>query len=157
MRLFHVSDSAHIKRFQPRERHPDPAVVWAIDEEHLANYLLPRDCPRVTFLPESGIRVIAVESGWLDRIRSATLWIYEVPVETFTLLDANAGYFVSRSEVMPLAHHPVADVLSELVRRQIELRIVPSLWPIHDFAVSSGLEFSCIRMRNAQPRIPEAP
>ena len=54
MRLFHVSERTGIARFEPR---PPPSldagvsddVVWAIEARLLANYLLPRDCPRVTF------------------------------------------------------------------------------------------------------------
>lgn len=54
--LYHISNIAGITCFDPR---PAPSscvdiaepVVWAIDEAHLHNYLLPRDCPRVTFYP----------------------------------------------------------------------------------------------------------
>jgi hypothetical protein len=34
----------------------------------------------------------------------------------------------------------------------IELRLVPSLWPLHDLAVSDRWDFSIVRMRNARPR-----
>jgi hypothetical protein len=47
--LFHVSEDAGIIRFEPRpSEYTDDPVVWAIDDERLRNYLLPRDCPRVT-------------------------------------------------------------------------------------------------------------
>ncbi len=48
--LFHVSEESGIKRFEPRalEGGGKP-VVWAIDDARLRNYLVPRDCPRVTF------------------------------------------------------------------------------------------------------------
>ena len=54
LRLFHVSEESRIKVFNPRPvPSPDAGVageaVWAVDEVHLPNYLLPRDCPRVTF------------------------------------------------------------------------------------------------------------
>lgn len=58
VQLFHVSDQPDIALFQPRPAPRAPgvedAVVWAVDEEHLPNYLLPRDCPRVTFCPVPG-------------------------------------------------------------------------------------------------------
>lgn len=44
-----------IARFEPRPVRPahplklDRPVVWAVEERLLHNYLLPRDCPRVTF------------------------------------------------------------------------------------------------------------
>jgi Family of unknown function (DUF6886) len=48
--LFHISEEAGISRFEPRpsEYTADP-VIWAVDDERLRNYLLPRDCPRVTY------------------------------------------------------------------------------------------------------------
>ena len=48
-RLFHVSDVSGIQVFEPRMSRTGEALVWAIEESKLANYLLPRDCPRVTF------------------------------------------------------------------------------------------------------------
>ena len=54
-RLYHVSDRPDIALLEPRAVRPHhplqdmPPVVWAIGERLLHNYLLPRDCPRVTF------------------------------------------------------------------------------------------------------------
>ena len=52
--LFHASSEPDINVFEPRncrnpltDKYENP--VWAIDEAHVQNYLLPRDCPRVTF------------------------------------------------------------------------------------------------------------
>ena len=55
MRLFHVSEQANIGEFVPRcpargDLDPAVALVWAIDEARLPNYLTPRDCPRVTYM-----------------------------------------------------------------------------------------------------------
>ena len=44
------------------------------------------------------------------------------------------------------------DPIGELLGREVELRFVPSLWPLRDAVVASSLEFSLIRMRNALPR-----
>ena len=54
-------------------------VVWAIDADRLRNYLVPRECPRVTYYAGrettaadverflgSSPAVVAVESGWLE-------------------------------------------------------------------------------------------
>jgi Family of unknown function (DUF6886) len=80
--LFHISEEAGISRFEPRpsEYTADP-VIWAVDDERLRNYLLPRDCPRVTYyagsqttaadrerLLGSASAVVAIEEGWLDRL-----------------------------------------------------------------------------------------
>ena len=43
MRLFHVSEEADIRRFEPRrptrvDLDPETGLVWAIDEKHLPNF-----------------------------------------------------------------------------------------------------------------------
>ena len=174
--LFHVSEDGAIARFEPRPLpkgavgvSPDERVVWAIDAEHLHNYLLPRDCPRVTFYARrdragavndepllagtTASRVIAVESAWLDRIRTTPLFCYELPADGFACIDGNAGYFVGHAPVTPLRVRRVDDALSELARHDVELRVSPSLWKLHDAVIASpNVSFSIIRMRNAQPR-----
>ena len=48
--LFHISEESDIARFEPRaSEYATGLVVWAIDETRLCNYLLPRECPRVTY------------------------------------------------------------------------------------------------------------
>ena len=165
--LFHVSEEAGIERFEPRSsEYARGAVVWAIDAERLRNYLVPRDCPRVTFYAGretargdverflgSSPAVIAVESGWLERLRTCQLYSYHLPTETFECLDECAGYFVSRVPVVPAAVEVFKDLIAELIKRGVELRFVPSLWWLHDAVAASSLQFSMIRMRNALPRV----
>jgi hypothetical protein len=172
-RLFHVSDRPEIVRFDPRPAPstnpaaPAGQIVWAIDEEHLPNYLLPRDCPRVTFhaLPTSdpadverllagtsAARVIAIESGWLERVRSGRLYLYELPPDSFALEDPGAGYYLSRAPVAPGRVTVLDDLLAELAGRDVELRVMPSLHRLRDAVVASTLQFSIIRWRNARPR-----
>lgn len=67
-----------------------------------------------------------------------------------------AGYWVAQCEVAPISVVPVGDLLARHVAAGIELRIVQNLWPLADAIVSSGLEFSIIRMVNAQPRLTPA-
>jgi len=164
--LFHVSQDAGIDRFVPRlvETFPEP-VVWAIDREHLRNYLLPRDCPRVTYyriatsteedvakyLGDSSA-VVAIESGWLPRIRRCTLYCYAMPPATFECIDEGAGYFVSRQPVMPDSVETIQDPTRAVVATGAALRTVDDLWPLHDAVAKSSLQFSMIRMRNAKPR-----
>ena len=173
--LFHVSDIPDIARFEPRPvapvsvtlLTPEGAVVWAVDEAHLQNYLLPRDCPRVTFyaLPDStpadierllgqttAKYVVAIESRWLKAVASQRLYQYELSGQTFTVIDAGAGYYVSREPVTPRTVRPIDDLLEELLTRDVELRVMPSLWRLRDAVVPSTLQFSIIRMRNALPR-----
>lgn len=167
--MFHVSEEAGIERFEPRpSEYTSQAVVWALDAEHLHNYLVPRDCPRVTFyagcqtaaadvekFPGSSPVVVAVESTWLERLRSCRLYCYHLPPETFECIDECAGYFVSKVSVVPVRVEIFADPMAELLRRGVELRFVPSLWPLRDRVVASSLQFSLLRMRNALPRQPD--
>jgi hypothetical protein len=168
--VFHVSEQANIREFVPRPSPRNDVLgewVWAIDAAHLHNYLLPRDCPRVTFyaLPSSdradiqrllGVSsakyVMAIEQAWFERVRRGRVYVYELPITQFSLQDSGAGYYVSRQSVVPSAMHQVNDILAALLSIDLELRIVPSLWPLHDAVAASSLQFSMIRMRNAQAR-----
>ncbi|HLG58181.1 MAG TPA: hypothetical protein VI485_22740 [Vicinamibacterales bacterium] len=164
--LFHVSEESGIELFEPRaSEYASGLVVWAIDGERLRNYLVPRDCPRVTYyagretlaadverhLGSSGA-VVALEEGWLERLRSCRLYCYHLPPETFECIDECAGYFVSRVPVVPARVQVFDDPTVELLKRGVELRFVPNLWPLRDAVVASTLQFSLIRMRNALPR-----
>jgi hypothetical protein len=167
--LYHFSDDPNITRFEPR---PPPStssrvaenVVWAIGRRLRHNYLLPRDCPRVTFYPKdtsapadvtrlmagtSAGHVVAIESRWLPQVRAGRLYQYALPPETFVPLDVGAGYYISREPVVPLSMVTIDDLLAELLTCDIELRVMPSLWKLRDAVMASSLQFSCIRMRNA--------
>ncbi len=161
--LFHVSEEPDIRIFEPR---PSSLIkglaVWAIDQEHIRNYLLPRDCPRVTFYavdsstPEDVERylgestaVVAIEGTWFERALQCPLHCYQLPAQTFRCIDPSAGYFISRESVTPDSCVVIPSPLRELVRLGVELRLVPNLWPLHDAVAASTLQFSMIRMRNA--------
>jgi Family of unknown function (DUF6886) len=169
--LYHISDAPGIARFDPRPAPPSSgqtgSMIWAIDRVHLHNYLLPRDCPRVTLyaLPESlpadverlmgcssAKYVVAIESGWLPRVLAERLYRYDLPGDSFVLLDASAGYYISREPVVPRAVAPIDDLLGALLAHNVELRVMPSLWKLSDAVAGSTLQFSIIRMRNARPR-----
>jgi hypothetical protein len=164
--LFHISEEANIQLFQPRpsEYTAEPAV-WALDALHLRNYLVPRDCPRVTYYAGaqttsadrtqflgSSSAVVAIEQDWVNRVRQCRLYCYTLASHTFECIDECAGYFISRVAVAPVAVELVEDVVFELQRRGVEIRILPNLWSLADAVVASSLSFSNIRMRNARPR-----
>jgi 8-oxo-dGTP pyrophosphatase MutT (NUDIX family) len=164
--LFHLSEEAGIERFEPRpSEYTEGPVVWAIEAKRLCNYLVPRDCPRVTYYAGpattvadmerflgSSPAVVAVESAWWDRLRACRLYCYHMPPDRFTCIDESAGYFVSRDPVIPAEVEVLDDLITELLRRDVELRFVPDLWTLRDAVVASTLEYSLIRMRNARPR-----
>jgi hypothetical protein len=164
--LFHVGDGLPLTVMRPR---PSPAgtphagrlLVWAIDEEHLVNYLLPRQCPRVTWatrgvtppvLHSPAPRVVAVEHDWAPLLGRAGLNVHRLDPAGFTVLDAGAGYWVSESDADVLDVQRVDDCPAAIADTGAELRLTPSLWPYVDAVVSGAKEFSAIRMRNAQPR-----
>jgi len=171
IKLYHISDKPGIKRFDPRPAlHPSAKqkglMVWAVDHDHLHNYLLPRDCPRVTFFATpssdpkdvdklmcgtSAKHVVAVEARWLTEIQKQCLYQYEFDSEAFTLVDEVAGYYVSRKPVIPIAETKIDDILAALTEHDVELRIMPSLWNLREVVINSTLGYSIIRMNKAQP------
>ena len=164
--LYHVSEEPDIQEFVPRRsEEAGDVVVWAIDEAHLRNYLVPRDCPRVTYATGprttaadserflgTNAAVLAIEEGWLERLRASRLYCYELPPHSFELFDKNAGYYVSREHVVPSRVSVVGDPIQQLASLRVDLRVLPTLWPLHDEVTASSMEFSIIRMRNARPR-----
>jgi hypothetical protein len=171
-RIFHVSETPSIPRFAPRVATDGVARVWAVNAARLHNYLLPRDCPRVTyfaapttteadrarfFSSDAAESVVAIERGWLARVRATRLYVYELPHAAFAPYDEIAGYFTSEETVLPIACTPIDDVLAELLTHPIELRVLASLWRLRDAVVASSLAFSIIRMRNATPRVDPEP
>jgi hypothetical protein len=165
--LWHASDDPDIEIFHPRRAPTAPVdddLVWAVDDLHVPAYWFPRDCPRATFWigPKTtsddaawlngATRVHAIEWAWWDRFRAARVYLYLMPAATFTVHNAEAGYYVSRESVAPLARIEIDDLVSEHQKAGIELRVMSDLWPLWDRVAASTLEFSGIRLRNARPR-----
>lgn len=166
-RLFHVSDEGPLTAMKPR---PSPAgapyegrqLVWAVDEERLPNYLLPRQCPRVCWatgrgqhedlLSSPAARVIAVEHGWVPHLLRASLNVHLLDPASFTLLDPTAGYWISEQTVRVENVRHVDDCFPALAEHGVEVRLTSSLWPYVDAVVAARAEFSVIRIRNARPR-----
>jgi hypothetical protein len=169
-KLFHISQQPSISIFTPR---PSPShfdnvtgdVVFAISEELLHNYLLPRDCPRVTFYAgpntsdndkqrfmgsSTASHIVIVENGWYECIKQTILYCYELAPDDFILIDECAGYYVSYKPAIPVAVTVINDIMAALLNRQIELQFTPSLVGIADAVKESSLQFSLIRMRNAK-------
>jgi hypothetical protein len=173
VRLFHFSDDPAIARFAPRPvTVPSPRppgrewlngpLVWAIDEERAAMYLFPRDCPRILLWPlphssaadierwwaGSRARMLAyVEEAWAERLGAATLHRYELPADGFQRLD-DAGMWVSRRPVRPLARVTLRDLPAQLAACDVELRVVESFTPLEGVWACS-LHASGLRLRNA--------
>jgi hypothetical protein len=163
--LFHVTDIGALVTMKPRPSPPGTDYegrqwVWAIDEAHLPNYLLPRECPRVCWravedhpiLGSPADRIIAIEHRWVNGLTDAGLSVHTLDPTSFTLLDRSAGYWVSDHEVSVVSVRLVDDCFAALALYDVELRIVRDLWPYVDAVVSGADEFSAIRMRSATAR-----
>ena len=170
MHLYHVSEEPDITVFHPRlpkRRDLDPTVglVWAIDEEHLPNFLTPRDCPRVTyhirpetteedrrrfFTSDKVMHAVIIEHGWFDRMRNTTLYLYEFDPSDFVLQDEIAGYYVAPTTQTPIARHIIDDLPGALIARGVELRVTDNLRRIAEEVKTSTLGWSLCRMANAK-------
>lgn len=169
-RLFHASEDPEIARFEPRPV-PSPGsgvtglAVWAIAESHLPNYLFPRDCPRICFrrgpattdadaeaFLGGAARVVAFEAAWFERVRTGRVTLYEMPASAFEEALPEAGYWISREAVTPVAARRVDDLLDALLAAGAEVRVLQDFWPLCDAVAGSSLEFSIIRKANARPR-----
>jgi hypothetical protein len=169
LKLYHISEEPDIEVFEPR---PSPQnsesikgnVVFAVNDIMLHNYLLPRDCPRVTYYAKADSLqndidkfignskknfIINIEESWLERVEQTKLYLYELPSESFELLDQNAGYYVSYEIVKPVKIMTIENLLAKIEKRNVELRIMPSLKQLANDVSESTLQFSIIRMRNA--------
>lgn len=170
MKLYHISEEPGIEIFEPRpssqvyDKITDNAV-FAVSDIMLHNYLLPRECPRVTYFAKAGSLqsdienfigcsknkyIINIEESWLEKVKHAVLYLYELPIESFTLLDKGAGYYVSYKAAKPRKILKVVDLLDELEKRDVELRVLSTIKELAIEVSKSTLHFSNIRMRNAQ-------
>ena len=170
MRVFHVSEEPNIEIFHPRPTSAftdlNKEVVFAVSETLLHNYLLPRDCPRVTycagqttteedkknFLSDNYKYIMVIEEKWLEKAKSTTLYLYEFDSSYFELLDEVAGYYISYESQTPISKtiidYPIKTITA---RGNVELKVLDNLQELAKNIADSSLNFSMIRMRNAQP------
>ena len=164
--LWHVSENPAITRFVPHVSATAASPerrVWAVDTRHLPLYWFPRDCPRGAFwaTPETtasdrgllagASRVHLVEERWVDPMRSTRVVAYRLPEDTFAPDPEVGGYWLSRDAVQPVGVAELGDLVDRHETSGIELRVVRNLWPTWNRVVGSTLEFSGIRLRNAEP------
>jgi len=173
--VLHFSEDPTIERFVPhvaKTAQQSEPYVWAVDAHNSPSYWFPRQCPRgMAWVvpgrttdddrahilgPGGGTRVHAVEYGWLEAIRTATVYAYRLPAEMFRTFppDGNPGHAqVADEPVSPLGPpEPLGDLFALHEAAGIQLRVLTNLWPFWDAVVASTLGFSGIRMANAAPR-----
>jgi hypothetical protein len=166
--LWHYSEDAALRRFEPRAPADDPAgrpQVWAVDTRHAPMFWFPRDCPRGCIWPVStttpqdrerffgqsaATRIHVIESGWLARMQAGSLYAYRLPAGSFRPHEVG-GYWVSEEPVEAIDHMVIDDLIGRHARAGIELRITPSIWPFWRRVANSTVEYSGSRIRNAAP------
>ena len=170
MKLYHVSEDPDIRVFEPRvptrsDMAGGEGLVWAVNETGLPNYLVPRNCPRVTWHagPDTTLddmqlylssptcrHVVAIEAKWFSVMQKTTLYLYEFYPDDFSLQDRVAGYYTSRVWQKPCTMHVIDNLFEELWKRNVELRVVDNLWALRDIISETSFDWSMIRMQMAQ-------
>jgi hypothetical protein len=167
MKLYHFSEEPDIKLFEPRiiyKQTDEPAKVWTIDEFHAPHYYFPRECPRVCVWPKEDTsdqdmdiffgmsktnRMVAIENDWYEQVRHGRIYRYVFEAEDFELYEPNAGYYISTRSVKPVHVERIDDLIVTILQEGIELKVTPSLMPLKNRILESTMNFSMIRMRNA--------
>lgn len=164
-RLYHFSDDGTIERFLPRPAPSDPGLpagVRAVDAVHAPLYWFPRRCPRVYVWAESdeqqsvlatrfgsdAARILAIESSWIDDIRTAQIYVYEFDAAAFAP-DDSPGHFVATTEVSVERRAALGDLIGLHARSDVELRITPRLGPLTDLVLEVGLPYRFMNLRGA--------
>ena len=95
---------------------------------------------------------MAIEQGWYKRMTKTKLYLYEFEPTNFYLQDQTAGFYVSEKVEKPISVTEVDDLFAALFDKNVEVRILDSLWPLGDAVQKSTLYWSLCRMRNANSR-----
>ena len=138
-------------------RHAPPALLLVSAPVPARDVLgRPSDRPRPTQRDSSAARPACTRSrraGSTGCARTA-VFAYRLPEESFEPHPEVGGYWVAGATVEPVDGRPLGDLVARHERAEIELRVVPNLWPLWDEVVASTLEFSGMRLRNALPGAP---
>jgi len=84
-------------------------------------------------------------------MRTTDVFAYRLPEVAFDPHPEVGGYWVSRETVETVEVSPLGDLITLHADAEIELRVLPNLWPLWNDVVASTLEYSGMRLRNAQP------
>ncbi|MEL6275679.1 MAG: DUF6886 family protein, partial [Bacteroidota bacterium] len=169
--LYHISEDGNIQEFLPRPSKSQwgfHSYVWAITDQRLHNYLLPRDCPRICLVKnEESLQYdwafgpqdmeytakIFVPINWRERVESASLYRYSFTSEHFRCVDEIAGYYVSKEREVPAEVVPISSCPSALQQRGISIVYlsVDELRALEELVTKYLTQYSIIRWRNLEP------
>ena len=135
----------------------------AVDTRHAPMFWFPRDCPRGCswavspttaddrerfFGQGDASRVPVIEASWVARTQACRVYAYRLPAAGFRPHEVG-GYWVSGEQVDAVEQVVIGDLIGRHAAAGIELRITPSIWPFWRRVMSSTVEFSGSRLRNA--------
>ncbi len=129
----------------------------------LPNFLTQRDYPRVAyyssdktnkedlkyFSSKTSNHVIAIGNKWFKVIKNTTFYLYEFNFNNFYIQHEIAGYYVSENMEILFNKIIIEDLFLELLKRNIEIRIVDNLWDLCDEIKEITLNWSMCRMAYA--------
>jgi len=125
---------------------------------HATDKSTPEDIAR--FFSSQSRHTVAIENAWYEQMAKAVLYIYEFDTSNFYRQNSNfklqddiAGYYVSEKTEIPISVTRYDDLFGELFKRDVEVRILSSLWELGDAVQQSTLNWSLCRMAYAQPRL----
>ena len=167
--VLHFSEDPTITRFVPHvaptSSEPE-AYVWAVGHDRCPDYWFPRACPRAMAWTGPGTtdadrdRIVgpaaatactrSSTAGWRRCARSrCTPTGCPPPRSARSAPHANA--VVATGPVEPLGPpEPVGDLFALHEEAGIHLRVLPNLWPFWEEVTASTMQWSGIRLRNAQ-------
>lgn len=170
LKLYHISEEDNIAIFYPRiskKQWNYEKYVWAIEEEKLHNYLLPRDCPRIcvdleepntssnwlgSYARENQKAIIFVPENRKEQIQNCTLFKYEFLECNFKIIDKIAGYYVSTQPATPINKTTIKHCKAALEERNVSLEMVSTtaLIKIRAQVVEHWKMFSIIKWSNLE-------
>jgi len=135
--VLHFSEDPTITQFAPhvaKTAQQPEAYVWAVDHN-------------------GGLRIHAVEYGWLEPMRTVALYAYRLAATDFEPFgEPEPHAHVAVTPVTPLGPpERVGNLFSLFDEAEIQLRVLPDLMPFWDQVITSSLGFSGIRLRNVRP------
>ena len=87
--------------------------------------------------------------SWLDRMRTTELYRYDFDPAPFNTRSKASGQWTSYRAVEPLAVVAIGNLIDLHAEAQIELRLVPNLWPLVELVNDDRWAFSIVRIGNA--------
>lgn len=145
---------------------PDAGTIGLGDRrDALPAVLVSRACPRVAAWPRTTVgqvafreafcttarRVHAIELSWLAVLSTTALYRYRFDAAAFRPWSEASGQWITDQAIKPIDVERMPDLAQCHVNADIELRAMPSLWPIRDLACSGPWDFSVVRFTNARP------